>query len=93
MKVTRSALNQVIGCTLITSSFLLASPATAGMQNQMESMFSGMANVTDPSAFKTQTRGGMTFGGVSVRTPIIDQNIATWAVSYTHLTLPTIYSV
>lgn len=78
MKVTRSALSQVIGCTLITSSFLLASPATAGMQNQMESMFSGMANVTDPSAFKTQTRGGMTFGGVSVRTPIIDQNIATW---------------
>lgn len=76
-----SKFNVLAGSTLATlaaSFFLASAPASAGMQDQMESMFSGMANVTDPTAFKTRTRGGMTFGGVSIRTPIVDQNVATW---------------
>ncbi|MBU2952322.1 conjugal transfer protein TraH [Marinobacter sp. F3R08] len=73
-----SKLNVLAGATLAATSILVSAPSSAGMQDQMESMFGQMANATDPSAFKSKTRGGMTFGGVSIRTPIVDQNIATW---------------
>ncbi|WP_166256248.1 conjugal transfer protein TraH [Marinobacter salicampi] len=71
---SKSTIKAAITC----SALLCVLPAQAGMQDQMETMFSGMANVTAPGTFKTQTRGGVAFGGVSMRTPIVDQNVATW---------------
>ncbi|RCW62920.1 conjugative transfer pilus assembly protein TraH [Marinobacter nauticus] len=78
MKRTASKIRILAGSAITASTILMSANAYSGMQQQMETMFNGMANVTDPGTFQTQTRGGIAFGGVSVRTPIIDQNVVTW---------------
>ncbi|WP_172962424.1 conjugal transfer protein TraH [Hydrocarboniclastica marina] len=37
-----------------------------------------MANVSEPRAFETQSRGGFSLGSVQLRNKIIDQDIVTW---------------
>lgn len=59
-------------------SALACLPASASMQNELNSMFDGMSNVTNPQAFKTDSRGGFAFGGVTVRTPVVNQSVASW---------------
>lgn len=62
----------------VLMSILTSLPASASMQNELNSMFDGMSNVTNPQAFKTDSRGGFAFGGVTVRTPVVDQSVASW---------------
>jgi len=78
VNVNTSKLKVLAGSAIAATSILFSATTHAGMQDQMESMFGQMTNVTAPGTFQTQTRGGIAFGGVTMRTPIIDQNVVTW---------------
>ncbi|WP_432263219.1 conjugal transfer protein TraH [Cupriavidus sp. TMH.W2] len=51
----------------------LSSTANAGLQDALDGMF--MSNITTPSGFTSQSRGGLVGGGTSVRMPIRNINL------------------
>ncbi|WP_448205386.1 conjugal transfer protein TraH [Azospirillum sp. sgz302134] len=50
-------------------------PAKADLQNQMNMMFNGLSNVTPPTVFETQRRGGIAGGSVNLRNRIMNEQL------------------
>ncbi|MEM6679019.1 MAG: conjugal transfer protein TraH [Pseudomonadota bacterium] len=61
--------------TLIAALTVPASPASAGMREQMTSMFNNMVNATPPGFYETQRRGEISGGNLYVRNRIVDPNL------------------
>ncbi|MDH3664161.1 MAG: conjugal transfer protein TraH [Alphaproteobacteria bacterium] len=57
---------------------IVAGPAKADLQEEMNLFFDGLANVTDPTLTSTARRGVIAGGSVQVRNPIIDTNLVTF---------------
>ncbi|MEO3954360.1 conjugal transfer protein TraH [Chromobacterium piscinae] len=64
---------RVIVVSLLASTIGLSSTASAGLQDALDGMFA--SNVTDPSSFTNQSRGGLVGGGASIRMPIRNINL------------------
>lgn len=45
--------------------------AHADLQQELDGMFNGMVNVTDPRAFETQRRGVLSGGSIFIRAPVV----------------------
>jgi conjugative transfer pilus assembly protein TraH len=52
-----------------------AAPVKAELQGQMDKMFGAMVNVTPPSVFETQRRGGIAGGSVNLRTKVVNEQL------------------
>lgn len=53
--------------------FSLITPAKAGLNEALNEMF--LSNVTSPSAYESQTRGGFVMGSIAARAPIRQVNV------------------
>ena len=60
---------------LAVALFVLPLAAQANIQQQVNEMFSGMINVTNPGAYRTATRGVVTGGSVVLRNRISTANL------------------
>lgn len=60
----------------VTLAALAPLSAGAGLQQQMDSLFDSMTNVTDPGVFETQSRGAIAGGRVVSKNPIMNVNFA-----------------
>lgn len=70
-------LTAISALLLVLALSMAATPAQAGLQGQIDSMFNTMSNVTDPTAVMGQRRGVLAGGRYSVRSNIMDIQIIT----------------
>lgn len=63
--------------SLALTLLLMASSSSqaSGLQSEMNSLFNGMSNVTQPGVYESQRRGVLSGGRVSVKTRIVNENI------------------
>lgn len=66
----------VLLAACLTSTF--AGRAAADLDQELDNMFNGMANVTQPRAFETQRRGVISGGSIVVRTPVVRPKLASF---------------
>lgn len=72
MKIKKNILSVFIGVGLLVTSTM----AIANLQQSLDSMF--MSNTTQPGTYNSQTRTGFIGGGLTLRTPIKQLNLATF---------------
>ena len=70
--------------TLVLALGCAVAPAQAQMNNAMTKMFNEQGNVTTPGVAMGQTRGVITMGGASVRSPIVRADLGV------HMDLPSV---
>lgn len=64
-----------IVCAVALATTCMVSPAHAGLQGTMESIFNSMTNVSKPGVYEGIRRGVVTGGGVSIHNRIVSSNI------------------
>ena len=60
--------------TIAFAVFVLAMPARADLQDEMNVFFDSLANTTDPTITSTARRGVIAGGSVQIRNRIVDTN-------------------
>lgn len=64
---------------IVPLSILIATPAKAGLEQELSGMFSDMINVTPGGSYETQRRGVITGGNISMRNKVVHPNLISFA--------------
>lgn len=77
MQINRTIKKHMVALGVSAAIGLSATSASAdGLQSELDRLFYGMTNATEPGVFDGQRRGVLTGGRVTVKQPIMDINMA-----------------
>ena len=68
-----------VAVTFAVSALTFPSLSHAGLQDELDSIFSSMSNTTSPGVFKTQRRGVLSGGRYTEKTKIFNENLISFA--------------